>query len=750
VRILYLCADPGIPVRGHKGASIHVRALTDAFSSLGHSVTLVTPRPGPSDGPRPQARLIEVPAPAQPADASAAERERAARAAAESLVQIGKQLLAEERFDLIYERYSLWSEAGAQLAAETRLPYVVEVNAPLRVEAARYRSLADPDLAARIEARIVAAASALVVVSEPLRAYLLEQGASPQKVHVIPNAVDENRFHPAVDGNAMRARLGLADKFVVGFVGTTRPWHDLETLIAAMARLTSATSSLPELQGGHPGPYHLLLVGEISDSVRATITAHGLGDSVTIAGPVPNSEIPGWLAAMDVAISPHPGLSDFYFSPLKLFEYLACGKAVVAANVAPLTEVVTDGIHALLYAPGDEADLASRIESLARDPALRASLGFHGARHILLHHTWKQNARATLEVVANLHAAEHARTSNREDNEPTQIWDEEMSLPLYRATRLDLASEALSKHLAHGKESGAIRLKSWKALKYNPGRRCVIAYETDREEGQSVPKIIGKVFRDARGAGYYNTQRELWAGGFGSDAADRITVAEPIAYIPEMHMLLQACVAGQPLDKLLNLPGFERRVMFAAEAIAKLHGLRLQLPSRYLLDSELANLDGWATRLSDLRPNLASTFRLQLSRLQSLASDLPSIDPVPVHRDFHYGQLLYSDNTVTLIDLDLLSLGDPAIDVANFAAHLQFLAIQYGQSPHDLDLVKEAFVQAYLERRPLPEAAQRLEFYEAATLFRLMYVALSRPQFTPFFEPLLQAAEEKTRWAVET
>ncbi len=727
MKILYLCADPGIPIRGNKGASVHVRALTDAFSNLGHSVVVLSPRSGPSNGAQLDAHLIEVPV----AHQSTGNRERAAQAAAESVYQAAGDLLAEEHFDLIYERYSLWSEAGARLALAFGLPYIVDINAPLRVEAARHRSLENPELAAHIEARVIHAASALVAVSEPLKTYLLEQGASPSKVHVIPNAVDERIFHPAVDGTVLRSRLGLSNQFVVGFVGTSRPWHDLETWIAAMAQLTSSAI-----------PYHLLLVGEITDSVRATIAVHGLIDRTTIISPVPNSEIPSWLAAMDVAVSPHPPLPDFYFSPLKLFEYLACGKAVVAANVPPIAQVLKDGTHGLLYAPGDAASLASRIDLLARDPGLRATLGFQGARHVLLHHTWKGNARKALDLIASAHKPQLPRAPAR--NAPAPIWDDKIGVPLYRATRLDLAGEALSKHLRPSDTREPIRLSGWTVLKYKPGHRCVLAYEIAGQDDRAAAQtIIGKVFRDQRGQQHLNAQNALWAGGFRAESADQIAVAKPIAYVPEMNMFVQALAPGSPFDHLMNLPGIERRAARAAAAIAKLHDFRMCLSASYSLEAELANLETWSAELSTLRPDRASIVRLQLARLRSLAGEVPTVDATPVHRDFHYGQLLFSGDLVTLIDLDLLALGDPAIDVANFAAHLQFLAIQFRQDMHALDGARRAFVQAYLGCRTLPAVAQRLAFYEAATFFRLLFVALSRPPLRPFFEPLLQAANEK-------
>jgi aminoglycoside phosphotransferase (APT) family kinase protein len=202
---------------------------------------------------------------------------------------------------------------------------------------------------------------------------------------------------------------------------------------------------------------------------------------------------------------------------------------------------------------------------------------------------------------------------------------------------------------------------------------------------------------------------------------------------------VQAYAPGSPLDQLLDAPDLEGRVRMAAAAISKLHGSHVRPRATYALQNELANLEGWAADMTRLRPELADHFGRQLQGLQRRAMELHSPEPVPIHRDFYYSQLLYSEAGVTLIDLDLLALGDPAIDVANFAAHLQFLAMQRLGSPRALDRMKQVFVDHYLRLRPMPGGAAGLAFYEAATLFRLQYVALTRPAYAPYFEGLLHS-----------
>ena len=147
MNILYLSADRGIPVRGHKGASVHVRMLSNAFAAAGHRVTIVTPRPGPDDGPAPHATLLTAPLLTHHDQPMGVFVEQCNN----SLYEFCLAELQRQPYDAIYERYSLWSDVGARLSEATGLPLLLEVNAPLRLEAALYREVADEALAAAVE-----------------------------------------------------------------------------------------------------------------------------------------------------------------------------------------------------------------------------------------------------------------------------------------------------------------------------------------------------------------------------------------------------------------------------------------------------------------------------------------------------------------------------------------------------------------------------------------------------------------------
>jgi glycosyltransferase involved in cell wall biosynthesis/thiamine kinase-like enzyme len=768
MNILYICADAGIPIRGHKGAAVHVRALTDAFVRAGHSVTIVTPRPGPVDGPAPLADLIVVPPflsplphPLSPSplagegdegDSGEAQTPQY-RALTRLLFAAALEAMERRAFDFIYERYSLWSDVGARLAQATGRPLVLEVNAPLRLEAARYRTLPDPERAAQMERTQFMAANAISVVSQALRDYVIGQGAPPERVHVLPNGVDPQRFHPAVRGGAVRDRLGLNDRIVIGFVGRPRPWHDLETLCAAFARLRVDDPR-----------FHLLLVGEPPAALPEIIAERGLRRAVTLTGPVAHEDVPQYIAAMDVAVSPHPPLADFYFSPLKLFEYLACGVPTVAADIGQPAAIIRDGETGVLYPPGDAEALAERIRFLIAHPDRAREIAWNGAVSVLERYTWQGNART---VIGWVEAAMKDMNGQQQEGSVVPhfavydpgpgplagapslpILDPKLRQRLYRATRPDLAGPLLARRLPAFSKKGTEQLvgvQDIQVLKYKPGRRCVLAYtlvgQTRRGGAQRQHQVIGKVYRDERGERLFRLQQALWHDGFGPHAPDRIHVPCALAYVPEMRMVVQERATGATLNALVTAPGLRTRIVRSAEGLAKLHNTRWTTGEplgRYLLADELANLDRFMRELAQARPPSAAAVSEIAEALRAWAQRLPALEaPTPIHRDFYYSQVLFDGPRLVLIDFDLFALGDPAIDVANFIAHLHFLGLDRLGHLDALAAEASAFMEAYARYRPVDAAfLRRQAFYQAATFFRLLHVVAPRPGLAQHFDTL--------------
>ena len=401
MRIAYLCCDFGVPVGGEKGAAVHVRELCRALGSLGHEILLLTPRADGAGSADAGVCVRELPLePVEElayhllrSDANAGPavaRELRATLYAAVLRRRALSTLSQFGPDLVYERYSLFGTAGAALARKLGVPFFLEVNAPLSEEQSRHRGLVFAATAEELERIILCSADRVVVVSPELERWVVERGVERARVTILPNAVDVERFERAeAAGPVVRKRLGLDGRPTVGFVGTLKPWHGTEALVRAVALLHRRAT----------GP-HLVLVGDGPErqALEELAAREGIASATTFMGSVPNECIPAYLAAVDVAAAPYPALDRFYFSPLKLYEYLAAARPVVAADVGQIAHCVRPGETGRLHAPGDVDGLAHALTSVLEDPQAAVRLGRAGREHVRAHHTWEGNARAVAEL----------------------------------------------------------------------------------------------------------------------------------------------------------------------------------------------------------------------------------------------------------------------------------------------------------------------------------------------------------------
>jgi glycosyltransferase involved in cell wall biosynthesis len=380
MRVAYICTDQGIPVFGRKGSSIHVQEVVRALIGLGARVDLFTPR---NEGEPPpgleSVRLHPLPIAAQK---NPAAREQAAFTANGDLRQA---LEREGPFDLVYERYSLWSHEGMDYAQSARVPGLLEINAPLIAEQAHHRVLIDRPRAEWVAHRAFGNATALIAVSEGVATYLRQFPHVEGRVHVVPNGVNPDRFPEGLPPSCP----GAPGTFTVGFVGTLKPWHGLQTLVQAFDRLQAIAPAV-----------RLLVVGDGPERSRleADLTARGLQDAVHFTGSVDPAEVPGLLASMEAAVAPYPNLRDFYFSPLKVYEYMAAGCAVVASRIGQLDGLIEHEVCGLLCSPGDPLELAGALLRLHAEPALRDRLGQAARAEVRQAHTWDATVRRVVQL----------------------------------------------------------------------------------------------------------------------------------------------------------------------------------------------------------------------------------------------------------------------------------------------------------------------------------------------------------------
>jgi glycosyltransferase involved in cell wall biosynthesis len=370
------------------GQYVHIAELTGALAGLGHEVVMVGPG---APGERPM----------DSGGGSGGLRQFMPGWLYE-LLEFGYSGLALWRLwracrrckpDAIYERYNLFCPAGVWLKRLTGLPLALEVNAPLLEERRANGGLRLQKLARWTERCAWRGADICLPVTNVLAGKVAAEGVEPARLQIIPNGVGTVFLDGSAQPALVRERWGLNGKLVLGFTGFVRPWHGMGRAIDLLA------------DGRLPANAHLLMVGDgpALPGLRAQAERLGVAARVTFTGVAQRHEIPSLVAAFDIALQPYVVP---YASPLKLFEYMALGRAVVAPATANIQEVLTDGQNALLFDPEDPAAFGDAIVRLAGDAALRAAIGEAGRQALLTQDlTWRRNAERVIKLLEAARAA---------------------------------------------------------------------------------------------------------------------------------------------------------------------------------------------------------------------------------------------------------------------------------------------------------------------------------------------------------
>lgn len=311
-----------------------------------------------------------------------------------SLVAYRRLAAAAREFapDVIYERYNLFLFAGLLLKRRSGLPLLLEVNSPLAEERGRHDGLSLKRFARWTESVIWRGADHVLPVTAVLGNDVRGRGVPAQRITVIPNGINEAHFAKAPDRQAAKSTLGLTNSLVLGFTGFVRDWHGVDRVIRWMAS--------PQA----PANVQFLVVGDgpARAELEQLAVATGMGERVRFTGVVPRDSVPALVAAFDIALQP---AVVRYASPLKLIEYLALGKAIVAPSEPNLVELLTDGENALLFDARAPDALQQALSVLCGDEQLRDRLAA-GARATIarLSLTWDSNAR---QVVALAESSRH-------------------------------------------------------------------------------------------------------------------------------------------------------------------------------------------------------------------------------------------------------------------------------------------------------------------------------------------------------
>ena len=297
-----------------------------------------------------------------------------------------RSAIRRQQPQLIYERYSLFLFATVWLARRHHIPIILEINDSALVK--RVRPLWLKSLARRVERWCLRRCTGLVFISTYFQQQAQAAYGEIARSVVSPNAADLGRFDPDhFDITRLRAERGLVDRVVCGHIGVFALWHGMDVFMDA---ITMRLDEVPQLT--------LVLVGDgrTLPAIRAMVAERGLSDRVLLPGRVAHDDIPAWIACMDYAVLPD---SNEYGSPMKLFEFMAMGVAMVAPDYAPIAEVVDDGRTGWLFPRRQTEACVQRVIELASQGAARERVGRAARECIVREHQWRNNAEQLLSLM---------------------------------------------------------------------------------------------------------------------------------------------------------------------------------------------------------------------------------------------------------------------------------------------------------------------------------------------------------------
>jgi Phosphotransferase enzyme family len=292
---------------------------------------------------------------------------------------------------------------------------------------------------------------------------------------------------------------------------------------------------------------------------------------------------------------------------------------------------------------------------------------------------------------------------------------------------------------------GQIELRAVRVTRYKPGRRCLIEYDVAIERPGAPSEaltLVGKARARGLDEPSFQLLDLLWAAGFGAASRDGVCVPEPIGTIPEFQMWLQRKVPGAVATRrLVDSDGvtLARRIV---EAVHKLHQAGILPHRRHTMADELRILHERLARVAQMEPRWEPRLDRVRDTCDRLGADIFERQTCGIHRDFYPDQVIVSGARLYLLDLDLYSAGDPALDIGNFIGHLTELSLRTLGDPLGLADREAAMAERFAELAG-PATRAAVGAYATLTLVRHVYLSTQFPERRPFTEALLELCEQR-------
>lgn len=408
LKIAYLNQQTGIRLTDRVGAVVHLRAILDHLRKKGHDVVYLAP--GEQSG------LICI------QDTLGQFREadlKITRAEKRNLFWLGERLIRRLQAQLsipyfaffdsfrfyeaccrnmadrevFHERFGMLGVGGVRAAQRMRKAIVLEVNADYLNELDFFGKRITGSLrqaVARTSQYCYQQATLIVAVSNELKNFLVNQrGILEKKIFVLPNGAETDRFYPEMLSSEARQKLELPQKPSIVFVGGFHSWHACDDLVESFLRL----------QGINPDVMlYLIGDGPLLNELKSYVQRYGIAN-VVFVGAVEHQKIPLWLAAGDVLVSPFkpfsPGKGG---SPLKLFEYMAAGRSIVASGTGQVPEILENEKDGLIVQPGDIEEFFIALNRLLENPNMRDDLGRKAREKVVEQYSWDAHVQKLTEI----------------------------------------------------------------------------------------------------------------------------------------------------------------------------------------------------------------------------------------------------------------------------------------------------------------------------------------------------------------
>ena len=293
----------------------------------------------------------------------------------------------------IWEQHDLFKGPGKRMAAKLNVPLVLYVHAPVVWEAAKWgvkRPIWGFLLEKYVEAKSLKEANLVVCVSEDVRQQVIKMGIDQSKVLIAPMSVDGTLFNPFISGKEIRIAHKIEDKIIIGWTGSFRVFHGLDKVIHSFNQLAKENDKVV-----------LMLVGEGQwfEKIKKLVTQLQLEEKVIFIGKKPFIEVPKYVAAFDIALVSSNSSEGFHYSPLKLREYLACGKACIAPMAGDLPNLFKDNEEVVFYNPDVTNSLYEKLTLLVNNESLRNKLSENMIKIFQSEGTWSHELKKVCDIL---------------------------------------------------------------------------------------------------------------------------------------------------------------------------------------------------------------------------------------------------------------------------------------------------------------------------------------------------------------